>query len=57
MTFSRFKISLAIPGIKFLVKSNNVKSMNYGIHRASFVGSKIWGAITKKIQNINLYEK
>ena len=27
---------------KFLVKRNNVRSVNYGTNTASFIGSRIW---------------
>ena len=38
---------------KFLVKSNNVRSENYGTHTASFVGPRIWNTLPKVCQNTN----
>ena len=38
---------------KFLVKSNNVRSVNYGTQTACFFGPRIWGTIPKVFQNTN----
>lgn len=38
---------------KFLVKSKNVRSVNYGTHTASFIGPRIWDTIPEVCQNTN----
>ena len=38
------------PRHKFLIKSNNVRSVNSGTHTASFVGSRIWYTILEVCQ-------
>ena len=40
---------------KFLVKSNNARSANYGTHTAYFVGSRIWDTIPEVYQNTNSF--
>ena len=38
---------------KFLVKSNNVRSVNHGAHTASFIGPRIRDTIPEVHQNTN----
>ena len=38
---------------KFLVKRNNVRSVNYGTNTASFIGSRIWDTTPGVCQNTN----